>query len=272
MEIAARTLARNLPTGLLSVDRSGAVVELNEAGREILGVAADARGEPFAQVLAKVPEFKEVITAVLERREAVGRRETRWGDPERVLGVTATPATGADGRFLGVLALFSDLSEVRRLEARVALARHLADLGEVSAGAAHEFRNAAAAIDGFADLALRTPERAPDHLRAIRREAQEMSRVTSDFLLFARPDGFVPEPVSLDAVVEAAAAEVERGVSAAVRDRRAGEFPEVPGSPVLLRRAVANLLRNAAEATPAERRHERAIACPAGAAAGKRSL
>ncbi len=254
MEIAARTLARNLPTGLLSVDRAGTVVELNEAGREILGIAADARGEPFAEVLAKIPEFKDVIAAVLERREAVGRRETRWG-PERVLGVTATPAAGADGRFLGVLALFSDLSEVRRLEARIALARHLADLGEVSAGAAHEFRNAAAAIDGFADLALRSPDRAADHLKSIRREAQEMSRVTSDFLLFARPDEFVSAPVPLDAVAEGAAAEVERAFPGLVVER-SGDFPEVSGSAVLLRRAVANLVRNAAEATPAARRSE----------------
>lgn len=255
MEIAARTLARNLPTGLLSVDPTGSVVELNEAGREILGLAGDRRGEAYARVLADVPEFRNVVTAVLQGHEAVGRRETRWGDPERVLGVTATPAAGADGRFLGVLALFSDLSEVRRLEARIALARHLADLGEVSAGAAHEFRNAAAAIDGFADLALRSPERAADHLRSIRREAQEMSRVTSDFLLFARPEGFVPEPVALDAVVEAAAGEVERafpGLAIAV----SGALPEIPGSPVLLRRALANLLRNAAEATPEERRGE----------------
>ena len=33
-----------------------------------------------------------------------------------------------------------------------------------------------------------------------------------------------------------------------------GELPELPGSPVLLRRALANLLRNAVEATPPERR------------------
>ena len=77
---------------------------------------------------------------------------------ERVLGVTATPAEGGDGRFLGAVALFSDLTEIRRLEGRVALARHLADLGQVSAGAAHEFRNAAAAIDGYADLALRSAD------------------------------------------------------------------------------------------------------------------
>src|SRR5262249_5478882 len=150
------------------------VVELNEAGREILGIHGDVRGTPLTDFLIAAPQLAAVVRSVIERREAVARQEIRYreGQGERVLGVTATPATGADGRFLGVLALFSDLSEVRRLEARVALARHMADLGEVSAGAAHEFRNAAAAIDGYADLALRHPEQASEHLRAIRREAE----------------------------------------------------------------------------------------------------
>jgi PAS domain S-box-containing protein len=258
LETAARTLARNLPTGLLSVDPNGTVVELNEAGREILALSREARGEGFEKLLGEVPELRHLVARVLRDRETVERREARWvrEGEERVLGVTATAAMGADGRFLGVLALFTDLSEVRRLEARVALARHLADLGEVSAGAAHEFRNAAAAIDGYADLALRHPERAAEHLKAIRREAEEMSRVTSDFLLFARPEGFSPEVVSLEGVVEAAAREIESAFPEVAVTRR-GEFPEVRGSAVLLRRALANLLRNAVQATPAARRAER---------------
>lgn len=257
LETAARTLARNLPTGLLSLDPQGTVVELNEAGREILALSREARGEPFEKLLAEIPELKRLVARALRERETLERREARWvrRGEERVLGVTATAAMGADGRFLGVLALFTDLSEVRRLEARVALARHLADLGEVSAGAAHEFRNAAAAIDGYADLALRHPERAAEHLKAIRREAQEMSRVTSDFLLFARPEGFSPEPVPLEGVVEAAAREIE-GAFPGVPVARAGEFPEVRGSAVLLRRALVNLLRNAVQATPPGRRAE----------------
>jgi signal transduction histidine kinase len=257
LEIAARTLARNLPTGLLSVDRVGIVVELNEAGREILGTPRDGKGESYEVLLQATPEFRTLVAAALREREAVARKEIRWGqaDHERVAGVTVTPASGADGRFLGVLALFSDLSEVRRLEARVALARHLADLGEVSAGAAHEFRNSAAAISGFADLALRQPERAAEHLKAIRREAEEMSRVTSDFLLFARPQAFVPERVSLAAVAEAAVAEAEAafpGISISCT----GDLLVISGSPILLRRALSNLLRNAAEATPGPRRGE----------------
>jgi PAS domain S-box-containing protein len=258
LETAARTLARNLPTGLLSIDPKGTVVELNEAGREILALSPESRGEPFDRLLAEAPELRDLVNRVLRDRETLERREARWvrQGEERVLGVTATAAMGADGRFLGVLALFTDLSEVRRLEARVALARHLADLGEVSAGAAHEFRNAAAAIDGYADLALRHPERAAEHLKAIRREAQEMSRVTSDFLLFARPERFSPESVSLDGVVEAAAREIESAFPEVSVGRR-GPFPDVRGSAVLLRRALANLLRNAVQATPPALRVEK---------------
>jgi signal transduction histidine kinase len=269
LEIAARTLARNLPTGLLSVDRDGLVIELNESGGQILGLPEAVKGQPCASVLSGIPELLDLVLSVLHARGVASRREIRWrhGDGERVIGVMATPATGGDGRFLGVLALFTDVSEVRQLEARVALARHLADLGNVSAGAAHEFRNAAAAIDGFAELALRHPERAPEHLRAIRREAQEMSRVTSDFLLFARPEGFVPESVDLAAVAQAAAEETERAYAGLFVQRR-GEFPQIAGSPVLLRRALVNLLRNAAEATAPERRREAEAIVLDGRAAG----
>jgi signal transduction histidine kinase len=257
LETAARLLSRNLPTGLLSLDSEGKVVELNEAGREILRVRGDFRGQQFETTFAGAPEFRDLLAEVLSNRHPVGRREIHWtaGEEMRSFGVTVTPAEGADGRFLGVLALFTDLTEMRRLEARIALTRHLSDLGQVSAGAAHEFRNAAAAIDGFADLALRNPDRAAEHLQAIRREAQEMSRVTSDFLLFARPEAFAPEPVDLTAVAAAAAAETETafpGVVVALD----GSFPAVSGSEVLLRRALVNLLRNAVEATAPERRGE----------------
>jgi signal transduction histidine kinase len=255
LETAARLLSRNLPTGLLSIDPQGTIVELNESGREILQVQGDQRGELFESALAGAPEFRDLLAQVLRDRKPVGRREIHWtaGGEERSFGATVTPAQGGDGRFLGVLALFTDLTEMRRLEARIALTRHLADLGQVSAGAAHEFRNAAAAIDGFADLGLRSPDRSAEHLRAIRREAQEMSRVTSDFLLFARPEGFAPEPVDLTGVATAAVAETEAAFPG-VEVELDGSFPVVSGSEVLLRRALVNLLRNAVEATPAKRR------------------
>ena len=257
LETAAHLLSRNLPTGVLSVGADQRIGDLNESGQEILRISGDVHGRHYAGALATIPDFQAAIAEVFAIRKPVGRREIRWvvDGESRSFGATVTPAEGADGRFLGVLALFTDLTEMRKLEARVALARHLSDLGQVSAGAAHEFRNAAAAIDGFADLALRSPQRAVEHLKAIRREAQEMSRVTSDFLLFARPEGFSPEPVDLEAVADAAAAETEAAFPG-VAVERVGSFPTVLGSEVLLRRALVNLLRNGVEATADERRKE----------------
>ena len=95
MEIAARTLARNLPTGLLSVDRAGAVVELNEAGREILALSGRRAGGALSRRRSRTCRNSATSSAaVLEGREAVGRREAHWGEPERVLGVTVTPGDG----------------------------------------------------------------------------------------------------------------------------------------------------------------------------------
>src|SRR5262249_26559555 len=103
LETAARTLSRNLPTGLLSVDPAGSVVELNEAGREILKLSFESRGEQYGRVLAEAPDFRALVGEVLGKRVVAGRQEVHWrrdGEEERVLGVTATPAEGADGRFL----------------------------------------------------------------------------------------------------------------------------------------------------------------------------
>src|SRR5262249_59472713 len=93
-----------------------------------------------------------------------------------------------------------------------------------------------------------------EYVRAIRQEAQEMSRVTSDFLLFAKPEGFVPEPVELGAVAEAAASETERSYPGVTVSRTGDLSAEVSGSALLLRRAIVNMLRNAGEATPSRRR------------------
>src|SRR5262249_45323452 len=241
----------------VSVEGGGVVMELNEAGREIVRTSGDGKGERYERLLDDAPEFRDLVAAALDNREAVARKEIRGGqgNRERVVGVTVTPASGADGRFLGALALFSDLSEVRRLEARVALERHLADLGEGSAGAAEEVRNSAAAIGGVADLARRPPERAEEHLKAIRQEAAELRRVTSDFLVFARPQEFVPQPGDLASVVEEAVTDTRMAFPEASISC-SGQLPEIWGSSVLLRRALSNLLRNATEATPPARRAE----------------
>ncbi|MCE7957294.1 MAG: two-component system sensor histidine kinase AtoS, partial [Acidobacteria bacterium ACB2] len=167
----------------------------------------------------------------------------------RLLALTAVPVADAAGRRLGVLVFLEDRTATKRLERELSARRELAALGEMSAGIAHEFRNATATILGFVRLAAsaESPEARARHLSAIRREAEHVARITGDFLLFARPERVERAETDLDALV-AEAVRDERVVLPGVTVEVEGAFGTAWGDAALLRRALVNLVRNAAEA------------------------
>src|SRR5207245_6010760 len=68
------------------------------------------------------------------------------------LGATVAPIDPSATGSRGALCLLTDITEVTRLREQVALKRNLESLGEMSAGLAHEFKNAMAALHGYAQL------------------------------------------------------------------------------------------------------------------------
>ncbi len=136
-----------------------------------------------------------------------------------------------------------------RLERELSSQRELARLGEMSAGIAHEFRNATATILGWARLAAESEEPAARarHLAAIGAEAEHVARVTGDFLFFARPERLELLPTALGPLLAEIAAE-QRQITPGVTVEVGGTFATVPLDAALYRRAIVNLLRNAVEA------------------------
>ena len=127
----------------------------------------------------------------------------------------------------------------------------LAQVGELTAGIAHEFRNGLATIHGYARLldlnAL--PASFHPHVDGIRQETEALGEVVTNFLNFARPAQLTLSPVDLRAIAERAAEEVRSDARAHGGDVTVrGEFPVIEGDDVLLRQAFSNLLRNAVEA------------------------
>src|SRR5213592_1546852 len=71
-------------------------------------------------------------------------------DRAKRLGATVAPMDPSDAGAQGVVCLVTDITEVTELREQVALKRNLESLGEMSAGLAHEFKNAMAALHGYA--------------------------------------------------------------------------------------------------------------------------
>jgi signal transduction histidine kinase len=136
-----------------------------------------------------------------------------------------------------------------RLERELSSQRELARLGEMSAGIAHEFRNATSTILGYVRLAGQTDDAAARarYLAAVGAEAEHVARVTGDFLFFARPERLDIQETEIGPLVEEMAAEQMR-LTPSIAVRVEGTFGAAAIDTALFRRALVNLLRNACEA------------------------
>jgi PAS domain S-box-containing protein len=244
----------SMVSGVLVLDLSGRIRSFNEVGRQVLGVGDEpATGRPFADVLACVPELHGKLRACLERGEVIRRDDLRLNLPgigRRDVGLTVSPLVDREGSRTGALCLVVDLTEIKHLQEQVRLKASLADLGELSGGIAHEFRNSLAAMLGYAKLVERQGEgEVVEHAREISAEIATLRRVVDDFLRFANPTRLVLEPIELGALMEDLRDDVrQRAGDKAVSLDIAGDLPSISGDETLLRRAFTNLLRNAADA------------------------
>jgi two-component system nitrogen regulation sensor histidine kinase GlnL len=244
----------SLTSGLLVVDDDRQVKSLNPAGRRMLGMGDAGWSGRLDTVLHGAEPLARVIEECMDTGQPIRRRAVEiepYNDRPTHLGVTVSPI-GTDPRAQhGAICLFSDLTDVMELEGQLRLKDGLAQVGELTAGIAHEFRNGLATIHGYARLL--DLERLPPDMRAyvtgIREETDTLGAVVRNFLNFAKPAELMLGSVDARAIVERAAEDIRgetttHGGSVTVR----GEFLPVQGDEVLLRQAFSNLCRNALEA------------------------
>lgn len=256
-ERLTEAVLRNMPTGMLLVNAAGLITLANPAAEAALGLGALGYRR-YSDVLGGDSLLAQMLSSCLGEGRTFHREElehrTTTGEV-RHLGITVSPifpiAAGGTsaGRVTGALCLLSDLTELTTLQRQMRLRESLAALGEMSAGIAHEFKNALATISGYAQM-LRDEAAAPDQAESAQRilaETRTLTHVVTEFLRYARPFEIEAAAVGLRALVERVVAEIGEAAPS-VHIAVEGEFTDVAGDDALLRQALLNLIRNAAEA------------------------
>jgi len=246
------TLGHSLDGGFLLVDPERRLLVATPAALELLGLdSVVPTGVAVETALAAAPEVAKELAATLGDGAGSSRRRVQLAEARgsRHLALTCEPLRGSDGRSRGWLVVLSDETVESATEARNRLAEGLAQLGELSAGVAHELRNGVAALGGWIELAERRPadDTLREYLAEIARENRQLGRVVDDFLAFARPGTRRLGRCDLVALSRQAAADPlfsPPGVRLEV-DRESGE---ILGDSELLERALRNVLANACEA------------------------
>jgi len=258
VQLEAADILRNIRTGVLTVDRDGRLLFANPAADDILGIqASEWTGQVVAEQLARIsPEFWATIQTTvrdgvrLVRQEAVVHR----GNRSFPIGVTTTVLeSGVGGAPAGVTAIFTDISQHKRVEELRLRAERLEAVAALSASLAHEIKNPLASIRSSVEQLSRARSRAGEDTilaNLIVRESDRLNRLLSEFLDFSRVRVTRVEAVDLFRVSQAAVRLVREhpdcpgGASIEIH----GQSCLVEGDEDLLHRIVVNLVLNAVQA------------------------
>jgi PAS domain S-box-containing protein len=296
-EVAARTRALresesryrsffvNAPVGILSVDASGQLLDVNPNLLATIGSdAGSSPGDVIGDERSTSSGFADHLRRCLTTGETAGA-EYEFESAGRAVTTRAvvSPRRDAAGRIVGALALVRDVTAQRQSERRLRQTEKMEAVGQLSAGIAHEINNPMAYVRANLGvlreeaLSLRKEAQARgDTARerlgaidaAIGRCLASVDRtvaIVRDLREFARSAHSEREPTDLRALLEQATrlALLQRRGDVGV-DERLAELPSLWASPSQLRQAFLNLIAHALARTPDGGRIELASAVRAG--------
>lgn len=262
-------IVASMPTGLIAFDADGKATVINPPARDLFKAQAPTAGEHFTRIFANVPSLSEMVQSCLSSGQVFRREEIETANGSEnaaKLGATVAPIDPSSSGARGALCLITDITEVTRLREQVALKRNLESLGEMSAGLAHEFKNAMAALHGYAQFlqTVDTPEQGKTATDALLQEVRNLSEMTTAFLNFARPQALQLEEISLHELIQECAHELaplfesrhvdllREGAGTSSLAKEGSQEILLRADLRMLRQAFLNLFRNACEAIPDE--------------------
>ena len=247
------TVLETIPSAVVTLDPQMCVLQANRASRNLLSPREhrDLAGMPLESILPR--EIADELIVLLRRSKRMGlaATEIELPGPRGALNVTATIARlelGKDRE--GCILVLEDVTDFLHAQRQVAWK-------EVAQRVAHEIKNPLTPIALSAERIRRHVDRPlPDSDSVIRKcsevilgSVQTMRRLVDQFASLAQFPTSRPKVCDLNSIVESSLA-LFAGRLHHIRivQRLGGGIPPVLADPEALKRALANLIDNAAEA------------------------
>ncbi len=247
------TIVETIPSGVVTLDGAGVVLQANRAFAALLGLEADfaLAGKPIEALLP--PDIAEDLAGIIRRANRMGgaSAELEFHDRGHTLHLAITSARLELGKGkIGSVLVVEDTTELLRAQRQVAWK-------EVAQQVAHEIKNPLTPIALSAERIARHLDRGQSDSPNIIRKCSEvilgcvgtLRTLVDQFSALAQFPAPQPRPCDMNQIVEEALALFGGRLEdiTVQRNLEAG-LPPVLADPEAIRRALANLIDNAAEA------------------------
>jgi len=257
-----RVTLTSIGDGVIATDQNGRATFLNPVAEELTGVTtASAAGRNILDIF---PIFNESTMApvdnpvakVIEHGRPMGlANHTVLRKPNGTLTPiddSAAPIRDDNGRLIGVVLVFRDISNDRKTERVLRNAEKLGAAARLSATVAHEINNPLEAAVNLVYIARLDPHASDAVIQQLTQAEQELERVahiTRQTLGFFR-DNNDPEPIELESLIGSVFSLYSNKLqSKRIRiERHFDKCPRVRGVQNEIKQVLSNLISNAADA------------------------
>jgi two-component system phosphate regulon sensor histidine kinase PhoR len=174
-----QVILNSIPDALLISDAHGVIRLSSSASRSFFG-DAPLKGRQFIEVV-RDSEFIALLDQVRRTRATVSSEITLDLPDERYFIATLSPLSYREGEISGFLALFHDITQLKKLEQV---------RKDFVANISHEIRTPITAIQGFAETllegALQDPENARSFVGTIRDNSRRINSLVDDLMTISR--------------------------------------------------------------------------------------
>ena len=204
---------QSIGDGVITTDMDGRVLMMNPIGESLTGwTQQDATGHPIDEVLILREEdtrnrLPNPIPAVINagRTTAVPTQcilISRIGE-ERLIASTVSSISDRDGRIIGAVLVFRDITDKRRMENEMLKVEKLESIGVLAGGIAHDFNNILTAVIGNISLTKQDAEsdgKLHHKLDDIEKAAFRARDLTQQLLTFSKGGAPVKKVILLDRI------------------------------------------------------------------------
>lgn len=253
---------RSIGDAVITTDMKGNVILINSIAEKLTGWSEnEAKGQHITSIFAIVNEHtretaENPVEKVLKWGITVGLANhtvliSRDGQ-DRFIDDSGAPIRNEDGEIVGVVLVFRDVTDQRRMQEYLSRAQRLETAGQIAGQIAHDFNNLLGPLIAYPDfIRMQIPNghEVLNFVNDMEKAAEQIAEINQQLLTLSRRGYYKQEALDLNEIVSDAINQTKpHADTLLINLEPEEELYRVKGGRSQIYRVIVNLLNNAREA------------------------